>query len=346
MTNNQDAIFMNRCLELASLGKSDAAPNPMVGSVIVHNNKIIGEGYHQKYGEAHAEVNAINSVKDRSLLTSATLYVNLEPCAHYGKTPPCALLIKECKIPRVVIGCVDPFAKVAGKGIAILREAGVEVAVGVLEKESLALNKRFITFHEKKRPYIILKWAESADGFIDGFGEKPMWLTNDESRCLVHKMRAEEAAIMVGTTTAIKDNPSLTTRAWSGPSPVRVALDRQLKIPATHQLLDGSTRTIIFTQESRESYNNTEFVTLDYSEDIISQCLDFLYKEGLNSLIVEGGAKLINSFIEQDLWEEAWQYIGQVKLIDGINSPKLTTTPDKSLDINNTVLNVYNKIKE
>lgn len=334
---------MQRCLDLALLGIQDAAPNPMVGSVIVHNDKIIGEGYHQKCGEAHAEVNAINSVKDKSLLAQSTLYVNLEPCAHYGKTPPCSLLIIQHKIPKVVIGCVDPFAKVAGKGIAMMKDAGIEVTTGILEKESLALNRRFMTFHEKKRPYIILKWAESLDGFIDSNEDTPTWLTNEESRVLVHKMRAEEAAIMVGKVAAKKDNPSLTTRSWDGPNPVRITLDKKLKLPTTHHLFDGQVPTLIFTEKEKESSSNLTYVTIDFKGNVLEQCMAYLYKTNLTSLIVEGGEILLNSFIKAGLWDEAYQFIGTGILHSGTSAPVLNATPKSTIMVKEVKLNTYYK---
>lgn len=336
-----DQHYMRRCLNLARLGIQGAAPNPMVGSIIVHNNKIIGEGYHQKCGEAHAEVNAINSVKDQNLLKYSTLYVNLEPCAHYGKTPPCSLLIVRNNIKRVVVGCIDPFAKVAGKGIQIMKDAGVEVTVGVLEQESLDLNKRFITFHDKKRPYIILKWAESADGFIDSDKDAPAWLTNEASRVLVHKMRAEEAAIMVGTKTTVKDNPSLTTRAWNGKNPVRITLDRNLRIPTTHHLLDDQVPTIIFTSLEKASHHNIEYVTIDFDDNILEQCMNYLYQKQLTSLIVEGGKMLLDTFIKKELWDEAWQFIGTDDLVSGVEAPKLASILYKSINIEKVKLNIY-----
>ena len=336
-----DHIYMQRCLDLARLGVGHTAPNPMVGSVIVHQGKIIGEGYHQHYGEPHAEPNAIRSVKDPSLLSESTLYVNLEPCAHYGKTPPCASIIVQHQLKRVVIGCVDPFAKVAGRGIAILKEAGISVTVGVMEKESLALNCRFMTFHEKKRPYILLKWAESSDGFIDSNDDSPKWLTNEESRVLVHKMRAEEAAIMVGTVAARKDNPSLTTRAWKGKSPIRLTLDRNLTLPKSHHLFDGKVPTYIFTQKTKPVEKNITYVTINFKEDVIEQCLHFLHQINITSLIVEGGEILLNSFIKKGYWDEAWQFIGPIVLRSGTKAPPLHATPQKHLNINGVWLNTY-----
>ena len=240
-----DEKYMKRCLDLAILGNGNTAPNPMVGSVIVYNGKIIGEGYHQKCGEAHAEVNAIKSVKDHELLKKATLYVNLEPCAHQGRTPACSLLIRTKQIPRAVIGCIDTFSKVAGKGVEILTNSGCDVTVGVLEKESREINRRFFTFHEKKRPFIILKWAQTLDGFIDKMRTpdmpiKPIWITNELARTVVHKWRSQESAIMIGTNTATKDNPKLNVRDWTGENPVRVVVDRNLRIPQSAYIFDKS----------------------------------------------------------------------------------------------------------
>jgi diaminohydroxyphosphoribosylaminopyrimidine deaminase/5-amino-6-(5-phosphoribosylamino)uracil reductase len=256
--------FMSRALELAQMGKGNVAPNPMVGCVIVHDSNIIGEGYHQEYGKGHAEVNAINSVKDRHLLPSSTAYVTLEPCSHFGKTPPCAdLLIRE-KIRNVVIGTKDPFEQVAGSGIEKLLKAGVNVKTGILEEECLELNKRFFTFHLKKRPYIILKWAQTEDSFIDidrtveYFGQ-PTWITNEISRIAVHKLRAEESAILVDTNTAQKDNPSLTVRVWSGNHPLRIVVDRQLRLSKDLELFSRKTPTLVYTSIKKESEENLEY---------------------------------------------------------------------------------------
>lgn len=342
-TPHIDQTYMQRCLDLAQLGIQQVAPNPMVGSVIVHEGKIIGEGYHRKYGEAHAERNAIDSVTDKKLLENATLYVNLEPCAHYGKTPPCASLIAQHRIPRVVIGMLDPFEQVAGKGVKMLKEAGIQVRIGVLENACFDLNRRFITFHTQKRPYIILKWAESSDGFIDAEHDAPTWLTNEEARVFVHKMRAEAAAVMVGRVAAQKDNPKLTTRSWSGRNPVRISLDRDLRLPATHHLLDGSTPSIIFTSQARASTPNCHYVTLDFRARVIEQCLDYLHKNQLSSLIVEGGEILLNSFIQASLWDEAWQFIGSAFLQSGTKSPTMHRPPENSIMLGNVKLNTYRR---
>ena len=246
-----DEIYMKRCLELAALGLGKTYPNPMVGAVLVYKNKIIGEGWHQKAGEAHAEVHAIASVKDTALLAKATLYVNLEPCAHLGKTPPCASLIVRHKIPKVVVGCIDHFSKVSGKGIEMMREAGISVTVGVLEKECKESHKRFFTFHDKKRPYIILKWAETTDGFtapLDQEKGKPFWITSPESKKRVHKWRTEEAAILVGTKTVELDNPSLTARLWKGKQPLRVVIDKSMKLNSSLNTFNNAAKTLVFSK--------------------------------------------------------------------------------------------------
>ncbi len=340
--NNSHKDYMQRCLELAQMGIRNAAPNPMVGSVIVHNGKIIGEGYHMQYGGPHAEVNAVNSVKNPELLPESTLYVNLEPCAHYGKTPPCSLLIIQNKIPKVVIGCVDTFSKVSGKGIEMMEKAGIEVTTGILEKESRELNKRFFTFHEQKRPYIILKWAETSDGFIDKEGNEPgAWITDDVCRVAVHKMRAEEAAIMVGTNTALIDNPALNVREWTGNNPVRIVLDRTLRLPGNLRLFDGSQPTIVFTEKEKEAGNNLSYVTLDFSQNVIPQILEHLYRQNLTSLIVEGGTRLLQSFIDMNLWDEAFRFIGPTRFETGIKGPKLAAVPTHTTSIGNSKLFAY-----
>ena len=242
-----EEFFLNKCIEIARLGIGNVSPNPMVGSVIVYKGEVIGEGYHEKYGSDHAEVNAINSVKDKSLLSKSTLYVNLEPCSHFGKTPPCSDLIIKHRIPKVVIGCIDTYSKVAGTGIGYMRNAGIDVKVGIMEKESRELNKRFFTFHEKKRPYIILKWAESKDGFIAPKHQtEPFWMTSSKSKILVHKWRSEEDAILVGRITAEKDNPSLTVREVKGKNPIRIVIDKDLKLSSDLNLFDSNTKTLIF----------------------------------------------------------------------------------------------------
>ena len=266
-----DKKYMAYCLELAQKGQGNTSPNPMVGSVIVHNGKIIGKGYHRKCGEPHAEINAINSVKDKSLLKESTLFVNLEPCSHHGKTPPCAVKITELKIPRVVIGIKDLSAKVNGKGIDILRKAGVEVTVGVLEKESYELNRRFFTYHQQRRPYIILKWAQTHDGFIDRKREDDTmpeinWITNTVSKTLVHRWRTEEDGILIGKETARKDNPQLTVREWTGKQPLRMVLDRNLELSSDLFLFDRKYPTLVFNNLKQEATENLEFIRIEINE--------------------------------------------------------------------------------
>ena len=257
---------MKKCLELAQKGMGYVSPNPMVGCVVVFNDQIIGEGYHQEYGTSHAEVNAIENVKDKSLLKKSTLYVNLEPCAHFGKTPPCTNLIIESEIPKVVIGCIDSYSEVSGKGIEKMQNTGIEVIVGVLEKESRELNIRFFTFHEKKRPCVILKWAESKDGFIAPKNQnKPFWMTSSESKKLVHKWRAEEEAILVGRITAKKDNPSLTVREVAGSNPLRIIIDTNLKLSSDLNLFNSEAKTIIFNTIESEETGTNQFVKIDFN---------------------------------------------------------------------------------
>ncbi len=326
---NANEIHMKRCLELAKFGAGNVSPNPMVGCVIVCNGKIIGEGYHQKYGEAHAEVNAINSVANPVLLKESTLFVTLEPCAHFGLTPPCSDLIVEKQIPKVVIGTIDPFAEVAGKGIEKMRKAGIDVEVGVLEKECRELNKRFFTFHEKKRPYIILKWAQTLDGFIDidrtqkEFGE-PTWITGNKALRRVHKMRAVEDAIFVGTKTAEKDNPTLTVRHCPGRNPVRIVLDNKLRLSEKLNLFDGTVKTIVFNSIKNEESENILFVKINFGLDTIPQILDELYNHKILSVIVEGGKQLLDSFITANLWDEAYQFVGNKHFYRGIKAPQIS----------------------
>jgi len=338
--------YMTRCLELARLGAGNVSPNPMVGCVIVHNDTVIGEGFHEKYGEAHAEVNAINAVKKQELLKESTLYVSLEPCAHFGLTPPCSNLIIEKRIPNVVIGTIDSFAKVAGKGIERMIKAGIHVQVGILEKECREINKRFFTFHEKKRPFIFLKWAETTDGFIDfertknQFGE-PTWITGEKALVRVHQMRAEEDAILVGTNTALKDNPSLTVRHCAGRNPVRLVIDNQLRLPKNLNLFDGTTKTIVFNSFKNEESENMDFIKIDFNRKMIPQILKILYQQNIQSLIVEGGKQLLESFIEANLWDEAFRFVGNKLFISGINAPKISGIIIHSEKIDSDQLFVY-----
>ena len=327
----KDEKYIARCIQLAKNGLCNAAPNPMVGAVIVHNDTIIGEGYHIRCGEAHAEVNAVRSVKDKSLLKESTIYVSLEPCSHHGKTPPCADLIINKGIPRVVVGCQDPFSLVAGRGIAKLREAGIEVKVGVLEEECRQLIRRFVTFNTLRRPFITLKWAESADGFIDLHRTEghPYIFSSPLSSMLVHKRRAEHSAILVGRRTALLDNPSLTTRNWYGKNPVRMVIDKDLTLPKHLALFDGSVRTLVFTQrEDTSNRPNVEHIRLDFKIDILPQIMEVLYKEKLQSLMVEGGSILLQSFIDAGCWDEAYLEQSDAHLKDGVKAPSFSPEYD------------------
>ncbi len=342
---NTDEKYMQRCLELAQKGAGSVSPNPMVGCVIVHNNAIIGEGYHERCGEAHAEVNAVRSVTNPELLTESTLYVTLEPCAHFGKTPPCSDLIVEKKIPKVVIGTIDPFAEVAGKGIEKLKKAGVEVTLDVLRDECRELNKRFFTFHQKQRPYIILKWAQTQDGFLDvdrdsaDFGE-PTWITGKEALLRVHQLRAEEDAIMVGTHTAEKDDPSLTVRHCDGKNPLRMVLDRELRLSQNLKLFDQSTPTLVFNALKNEVQGNTEYHLIDFQKNVPLQVLNLLYRKNILSLIVEGGRQLLQSFINANLWDEAQVYTGAKTFGAGVPAPLLDLRNATKESIGNDLLQV------
>lgn len=317
---------MHRCLQLAKLGAGLVAPNPMVGAVLVYQDRIIGEGYHELYGQAHAEVNCINSVNeaDKKLISESTLYVSLEPCAHHGKTPPCADLIIKHNIPHVVVACSDSYNEVDGKGIQKLQQAGINVMVGIVENEALDLNSRFFTFHTKLRPYIILKWAQSNNGKIANEDFSVVKISHDITNRLVHKWRSEEAAILVGTNTALKDNPSLTNRLWQGKNPVRLVIDRELKLPPSLQLFDGTVKTIIFNELKNEAKGNLIFHKLDASKNLLPALLTALHQLGIQSVFVEGGATLLQSFIDQNYWDEARVITNEVLSISkGIAAPQL-----------------------
>lgn len=336
---NIHETYMQQCILLALKGFGKVAPNPMVGCVIVHDGKIIGEGYHQQYGQAHAEVNAIKSVENKELLLKSTLYVNLEPCSHYGKTPPCADLIIEYKIPNVVIGSIDSNSVVNGRGIEKLTKAGINVTEGILEAECKELNKRFFTFHEKKRPYIILKWAQTTDGFIDAKRNeespgKALQISNAGSRKRVHQWRSQEQAIMVGTNTALLDNPQLTVRDWHGENPLRITIDKWLRIPKQNYLFDKSTPTLIFTALNEVSVPNLEFVKIDFEQAILPQILNELYKRSIQSLLIEGGEQLLNSIIDIDSWDEARVFISNKKIEKGVKAPLLKMDPVSKENIN------------
>ena len=319
--------YIERCIQLAKNGLGTTYPNPMVGSVIVYKDTIIGEGWHKKAGEPHAEVNAINSVKDKSLLKKATIYVSLEPCSHFGKTPPCSDLIIKNEIPQVVIGTVDPNIKVAGNGIKKLIEAGINVTVGILENECHELNKRFFTFHQQKRPYVILKWAESQDGFIAPkvkSEQKPVWITNSYSRQLVHKWRSEEQAILVGTQTVIDDNPKLDVRDWTGNNPTRIVLDQNNRIAENTHVFDNQMKTIAFSKTKTNTIKeNLIFEIVDFEKNMASQVTDAMYKHQIQSVIIEGGQQTLQTFIDANLWDEARIFKGNIHLIEGTKAPKL-----------------------
>ena len=323
--------YIQRCIELAKNGFPLAMPNPSVGAVIVYNDIIIGEGYTSSYGGFHAEVNAIQSVKDKSLLKKATIYVSLEPCSHHGKTPPCCDLIIENQIPNVVIGTLDTNKKVAGTGIKKLIEAGKNVTVGILEKECRAINKRFFTFHEKKRPYIILKWAETQNGYIAPFVKdkiEPVWITNQYSRQLVHKWRSEEQAILVGTQTVLDDNPTLNVRDWKGKNPIRIVLDQNNRISKESHIFDNQSKTIVLSK--------TE---IDFSKNIALQIADLLFQNNIQSVIIEGGRQTLQTFIDEKIWDEARVFKGTLFFENGIKAPILNAIQrEKKFILNDELL--------
>lgn len=316
-------FYMRRCLELAKLGFGSVAPNPMVGAVIVLDGKIIGEGFHEIYGGPHAEVNAINSVKDTSVLKNATIYVSLEPCSHHGKTPPCADLLVKYQFQKVVIACQDTFSKVSGNGIKKLQLAGINVELGILEKEARLLNKRFFTFHEKHRPYVILKWAQSQNGYIDiqrsDNNSGIHWITQPETKKLVHKWRSEEMAILVGKNTVLNDNPSLTVREWKGSNPIRIVLDTNLEIPTDRAVFNEEATTIVLNTQKQAVENNIQFIQLKKIEP--KQILEVLFQSNIQSLIIEGGARVLQSFIDHELWDEARILSGIGSIENGIEAP-------------------------
>jgi diaminohydroxyphosphoribosylaminopyrimidine deaminase/5-amino-6-(5-phosphoribosylamino)uracil reductase len=338
--------YLKRCIQLAKNGLGTTYPNPLVGSVIVFDNQIIGEGWHQKAGKPHAEVHAINSVKDKSLLSKATIYVSLEPCSHFGKTPPCSDLIIKNKFPNVVIGTVDPNEKVAGKGIQKLLAAGITVATGVLEHECNELNKRFFTFHQKKRPYIILKWAETADGFIapkNRNEQKPVWITNPYSRQLVHKWRTEEQGLLVGTQTVMDDNPRLNVRDWEGNPPLKIILDRQNRLNEALAVFNSSEKTIVFSERKRDFKNiHCHSEVLDFSRNVPKEICNYLFQHSIQSIIIEGGAKTVQQFIDSNLWDEAFIFKGTTTFKEGIAAPKFSGKLIEEQMILDDLLSIYN----
>jgi len=350
---------MQRCISLAERAFGNTYPNPMVGCVIVHDNQIIGEGFHTRAGEAHAEVNAIQSVENKELLRESTLFVNLEPCSHFGKTPPCCDSIIAHKIPRVVVGCIDIFGKVAGRGIEKLRANGVDVSVGILEKECRELNKRFFTFHEKKRPYIILKWAQTADGYIDKpagqkTSTKGVAITDEICKKEVHTWRTQEQAILVGTNTALYDNPELTVRLAQGRNPLRLVIDLHNRLPETLNVKNGKVPTIIYTLNPQKSNVNLEYVRingeipafagmtrlLDSPNELWDEIFADLYNRNIQSVIIEGGAKILNDCIEKNLWDEMRIFTVSEKFGAGVEAPKILQKPVKRMRIGNAELAV------
>lgn len=341
----KNETYIKRCIELAKNGLGTTYPNPLVGSVIVYDGKIIGEGWHKKAGEPHAEVNAINSVNDKSLLQKATIYVSLEPCSHFGKTPPCCDLIIQNKIPNVVIGTVDPNEKVAGNGIKKLIEAGIHVTVGILEDECNELNKRFFTFHQKKRPYIILKWAETQDGFIapkEKTEKRPVWITNTYSRQLVHKWRTEEQAILVGTQTVMDDNPKLDARDWNGQNPIRIIIDQNNRIPKNRHVLDNQVKTIILCKStSNVDKENCIFEVIDFEQNIAHQIANVLFRHQIQSVIIEGGRQTLQTFIDENLWDEARIFVSNVSFLSGTKAPALEKNQIEKHSIGTDELIIY-----
>ncbi|KQR93548.1 riboflavin biosynthesis protein RibD [Chryseobacterium sp. Leaf180] len=341
----EDELYMRRCIELAKKATGNTYPNPLVGSIIVHNGKIIGEGFHQKAGEAHAEINAINSVENRELLKESTIYVSLEPCAHYGKTPPCALKIIEIGFKRVVIGAMDLHDKVNGKGKKMIEEAGIEVVSGILENECLDLNKRFFTFHQKKRPYIILKWAESADHFMDQ-DFKPTQISNSLTKQFVHRLRNSEHAILIGTMTAMRDNPSLTTRELTGRNPIRLLIDSDLSVPRDFHIFNKEAETYVFNTIKNLDESHIQLIKVS-KENFIAEMLEKLHEKQIQSLIVEGGGKVLQQFIDADLWDEAI-IIKNPNLVlkNGTKAPTFNKMSERSEQYRDNVIEFYSNFKQ
>lgn len=342
---NQDEIYMRRCLQLASYASGHVAPNPMVGAVLVHDDKIIGEGYHQRYGEAHAEPNAIFSVENEDLLKESTLYVNLEPCSHHGKTPPCADLIVEKGIPEVIIGSLDPNPKVAGKGVEILEKAGVKVKIGVLENECKEFNKRFYTHQIKKRPYIILKWAQTRDGFIDIIREskeiEPLRISHQTAKHITHKIRTENQAIMVSTNTVVLDDPSLSARHWPGKHPIRVILDRTGRVPKDYRIFNELSPTLVFTEKDMDDFENIQFIKIKFDENFLTNMFASMAEKGIHSVLIEGGTKFLTNIITEKLWDEAYVEISNQKIKNGVPAPMITADIVSSQKIDNHLFIKY-----
>ncbi|WP_367276289.1 bifunctional diaminohydroxyphosphoribosylaminopyrimidine deaminase/5-amino-6-(5-phosphoribosylamino)uracil reductase RibD [uncultured Polaribacter sp.] len=340
-------FYIKRCLQVAKNGIGNTRPNPSVGAVIVHQNKIIGEGFTSEYGNNHAEVNAVNSVENKVLLKEATIYVTLEPCSHFGKTPPCADLLVKHQFKNVVIGCVDTNSLVAGKGIERLRNAGINVIIGVLEDECKEHHKRFFTVQNKKRPYIILKWAETIDGFIAPLSkleQKPIWISNKYSQQLVHKLRSNEHAILVGTNTVIADNPKLNVRSWFGNNPTRIILDKTLRIPSDFSVFDGTVKTIVLTGDDNKLENKIEnviFERIDFNSNLAQQICIVLQKHNIQSVIIEGGSQTLQTFIDEKLWDEAHVFMGGFSFENGVKAPVFSGNVTSEKRIKNDILKIY-----
>ena len=343
---NFDEIFIKRALQLAKNGVGTTRPNPSVGAVVVYENIIIGEGFTSPYGGPHAEVNAIHAVKDKTLLKKATIYVTLEPCAHFGKTPPCANFIVENQLKRVVVGCLDTNPLVAGKGIAILENAGLTVVTGILEQACKSHHQRFFTYQNFKRPFILLKWAVSADGYLAPSSkneQKPVWISNAYSQQLVHKLRAQEHAILVGANTVLEDNPELTVRSWSGNQPIRVVLDNKGNLSTNFTVFNDKQKTIIITPKGKDTSKSKHLFweEIDYSKQVTSQICAILYKHGIQSLLVEGGAKTLQLFIDENCWDKALVFSGNVQLQEGLKAPVLQKKPFETRTILGDTLTIY-----
>lgn len=338
---DKERLFMRRCISLAHKGLGVTYPNPLVGSVIVHNDRIIGEGWHQKAGKAHAEINAINSVEDKELLRESTLFVNLEPCSHFGKTPPCSHKIVEMGIPRVVVGCRDYAEHVNGKGINYLRSHGVEVVENIEEQASYMLNRRFFCYHKNKRPYIILKWAQTQNQFFAPEKPQQKWITNAMSKQKVHKWRSEEMAILIGANTLKIDNPQLNVRLWSGVSPLKVVISKTAAFDLTSKIFEEG-KVLIFNEMKSEKIGNVEYVKLDFTQNVLEEMMTELYHRKIQSVIVEGGAFTLEQFITNDLWDEARILTGNSCWESGIPSPKIKTDKCiKKLNLKDNQLEIY-----
>lgn len=339
--------YLQRCIDLARLGAGCVSPNPMVGSVIVCDDKIIGEGYHRVYGQAHAEVNAINQVFEthdnaKELLKRSTIYVNLEPCSHFGKTPPCADLIISNEIPRAVIGCRDPFGQINGKGIERLRNAGIDVVEGIMTEQCIDLNKRFFTRIQKQRPYIILKWAQTSDGFFAPADRSQKWISSQNAKQLVHQWRTEEDAVLVGKNTVLADNPRLNSREWPGRDPIRIVIDRRLELPENFNVFDQSQDTIIFNEKKTDLVDRIKYLELEDFDNLLPQLIAYqLYLMDIQSLIVEGGAETLNLFIKAGLWDEVRVFTGPQNWNSGIPAPKFFGKQGETKNVGADVLNIW-----